>query len=156
MSDKYKQIIPNDQSVVRYLDETFLISDLLESFKMPVNNSEAFITELRILHLGLKHSGYSKEHYLSKIETFINESTNIENKYEAFLDLFDDGINCNLLQPNGNGWQKGRLKICFEFIPEEPDPVAPQNKPAATHSSPLDEIRQLANKLASVGSIDQN
>ena len=136
--------------------QTFLISDLLENLKMPVDNSETFVAELRTLHLELKHSGYSKEHYLNKIETFINENTNIENKDEAFLDAFDNGINCNLLQPNGNGWQKGRLKICFEFIPEEPEPITIQEKAIPTQPSPLDEIRQLSNELASVGSIDQN
>ncbi|MCY7369099.1 MAG: hypothetical protein LH474_13215, partial [Chamaesiphon sp.] len=71
-------------------------------------------------------------------------------------DIFEDGLKCNLLQPDGKGWQKGKLKICCEFIPEEPEPIVIQDKPAKTHSSPLDEIRQLSNELASVGLIEQN
>ena len=67
-----------------------------------------------------------------------------------------DGTNVRLLQADGKGWQKGKLKICFEFIPEESEPITTQDKPISTQFSPLDEIRQLANELASVGSIEQN
>ena len=66
------------------------------------------------------------------------------------------GVNCDLLQLDGKGWQKGKLKICFEFIPEEPELVSTQDKPVATHSSPLDEIRQLSNDLTSMISLEQN
>ncbi len=60
------------------------------------------------------------------------------------------------MQPDGRGWQKGKLKICFEFIPEEPESVAMQSKSVETNSSPLDEIRQLANELASATATEQN
>ena len=156
MIDRSKQIIPDSQAVVRCLNETFLINDLLEKFKTPVDNQKTFVTQLRTLHLELKHSGYSREYYLNKIETFLDKSTIVENKDESFWDIFDDGLKCNLLQPGGKGWQKGNLKICCEFIPEEDEPAATQEKPIQTHSSPLDEIRQLANELSSVGSIEQN
>ncbi len=66
------------------------------------------------------------------------------------------GTSVSLLQPDGKGWQKGKLKICFEFTPEEPEPIAIHDNPVETHSSPLDEIRQLSNELALVGSIEQN
>lgn len=42
--------------------------------------------------------------------------------------LFEKGVNCLLLKP-GADWQKGKLKISVEFIPDEVD-------------SPLDDIRQ--------------
>ena len=155
MIDRSKQIIPDAQSVVRCFNETFLINDLLEKFKTPVDNQKILVTELRTLHLELKHSAYSREYYMNKIEIFLDKSTIAENKDESFWDVFDDGLKCNLLQPDGKGWQKGKLKICFEFTPEEPEPAATQEK-VETHSSPLDEIRQLSNELASVGSIEQN
>ncbi len=148
MIDRSKQIIPDVEAVARCLDGTFLISDLLEKFKMPVDNQKTFVTQLRTLHLELKHSGYSREYYLDKMETFLDKNTIIENKDETFRDILDDGINCNLLQPDGTGWQKGKLKICFEFIPEEDEPIAIQEKSAEIHYSPLDEIRQLSNELA--------
>jgi hypothetical protein len=65
-------------------------------------------------------------------------------------------MTCTLLQPDGKGWQKGKIKLCFEFIPEENETVATNETPVKNHLSSLDEIRQLANKLASGGSIDQN
>ena len=46
--------------------------------------------------------------------------------------------------------------MCFEFIPEETEPLATQDKLVESHLSPLDEIRQLSNELVSVGSIEQN
>jgi KGK domain len=155
MLDRSKQTIPNFQSVARCLDGTFLISDLLENVKVPVDN-KTFVTQLRALHLKLKDSGYSREYYLDKIEKFLDENTTIENKGETFWAVFDNGLKCDLLQPDRIGWQKGKLKICFEFIPEEDESIAGKEKPIQAHSSPLDEIRQLSNELASVGSIEQN
>lgn len=52
---------------------------------------------------------------------------------------FADGIECEVLQPNSSGWQKGkvRINVSLEFLPDplegqEPDPEA----------SPLDWLRQ--------------
>ncbi len=156
MIDRYKQIVPDLDAVARCLNGTFVISDLLRNFKTPENNRESFIEELNALHLSLKQSGYSRDYYLEKIETFVEKNTIIEDKNESLEKIFGNGMNCSLLQPDGKGWQKGKLKICFEFIPEEIEPVATQELPTTTHSSPLDEIRQLASELASVGSIEQN
>lgn len=156
MIDRSKQIIPDSQSVARCLGATFLISDLLEKFKMPVDNQKTFVAQLRTLHLELKHSGYSREYYLGKIETFLDKNTVIENKDETFRDVFEDGTDCSLLQPDTKGWQKGKLKICFEFIPEETEPVTTHEKSVETHPSPLDEIRQLSSELATAKATEQN
>jgi hypothetical protein len=43
MTNQPKQIIPDLQAVAHFLDETFLISDLLENFKPPVDDQESFI-----------------------------------------------------------------------------------------------------------------
>lgn len=32
----------------------------------------------------------------------------------------DDGVECMVLQPYGDGWRKGTLKFRLEFTPEEP------------------------------------
>ena len=45
--------------------------------------------------------------------------------------LIDPGVDCELLQPGSQGWQKGKLKICIEFIAEK-----------LTHSSELDDFRE--------------
>ena len=75
---------------------------------------------------------------------------------KSVANILMDGTSISLLQPDGKGWQKGKLKMCFEFIPEEPEPPAMQESLITAHLSPLDEIRQLATELASVGSIEQN
>jgi KGK domain len=71
---------------------------------------------------------------------------------KSVANILTDGTSVSLLQPDGKGWQKGKLKLCFEFIPEE-DPIATQEKPLETQSSPLDEIRQLSNELTSMVSL---
>jgi KGK domain len=65
----------------------------------------------------------------------------------SILNIFINGTSISLLSPDGKGWQKGKLKICFEFSPEKNEPVANQDNSAETTQSQLDEIRQLANSL---------
>jgi hypothetical protein len=149
MTDRAKQIIPDSQAVALCLNKTFLISDLLTVFKTPQEKQKIFVNDLNALHLELKQGGYSREHYLNKIEAFIQE--NIKN--ETFSKEIEDDIDCSLLEPNGKGWQKGKLKLCFEFIPEENEFITLEEKPVENQSSSLDEIRQLANELTSMASI---
>jgi hypothetical protein len=153
MNNQSKQIIPELQAVAHCLDGTFLISDLLESLIPPIDDQELFINQLKILHLELKTAGYSRDHYRDKIEDFIESNTIIKNKENTIIDLFEDGMDCNLLQLDGKGWQKGKLKICFEFMPEDnKDSVVTQENSVKISESPLDGIRQLSNSLP----IDQN
>ncbi|PSB58106.1 hypothetical protein C7B77_06010 [Chamaesiphon polymorphus CCALA 037] len=119
----------------------------------------AFRDELRDMIIKIPQRGHSSEYLLDKVVNFIqtqevNESKDISS--EIVRESLLDGMNCNLLQPDGKGWQKGKLKLCFEFIPEEPETVATQEKPGEAQPSPLDEIRQLANELTSMTSTEQN
>jgi hypothetical protein len=34
------------------------------------------------------------------------------------------GIDCEALRFGSNGWQKGRIRLCLEFCPDEPNPAA--------------------------------
>ena len=34
--------------------------------------------------------------------------------------LFGDGLECEVLKP-GSNWQKGKVKLCLEFCPDEPE-----------------------------------
>jgi hypothetical protein len=145
MTNQPKQIIPDLQAVAHFLDETFLISDLLENFKPPVDDQESFINQLRKLHLELKSGGYSRDYYQDKVEVFIAKSTIIENKENAIIELFEDGIDCKLLQPDSKGWQKGKLTMCFQFTPEESDSISIEGELTEINHSSLDEIRQLSN-----------
>jgi hypothetical protein len=36
---------------------------------------------------------------------------------------FVEGAECEVLSPRGGGWQKGKIRIHFEFIPDEPTSV---------------------------------
>jgi KGK domain len=145
MTNQPKQIIPDLQAVAHFLDETFLISDLLENLKPPVDDQESFINQLRKLHLELKSGGYSRDHYQDKVEVFIANNTIIENKENAIIKLFEDGMDCKLLQPDSKGWQKGKLTMCFQFTPEESNSISIEEKLKEINHSSLDEIRQLSN-----------
>jgi KGK domain len=71
---------------------------------------------------------------------------------QSILNIFINGTNISLLSPDGKGWQKGKLKICFEFTPEESKSIVKEEESVEIQCSSLDEIRQLANNLL----IDQN
>jgi KGK domain len=57
-----------------------------------------------------------------------------------------EGLDCEVLQPNSEDWQKGSIKmkmsISFEFTPE-PNKSTQQQEEIITTESPLDEIRQM-------------
>jgi hypothetical protein len=35
-----------------------------------------------------------------------------------------EGVDCEALRFGANGWQKGRIRLCLEFCPDEPNPAA--------------------------------
>jgi hypothetical protein len=60
--------------------------------------------------------------YLSKTIKFIELKQEIKKRplqHEADQLLMSKGIECELLQPGSQGWQKGKIKINFEFIPDD-------------------------------------
>ena len=169
MTDRSKQIIPDSQAVVSCFDPeiltvldshgTFTINELVKTIKMSGIDRTSFRNELKDLLSILHKEGNNVPSLLSKLTAFVDGDEINESRYTSYEILRKallNGTECTLLQPEGKGWQKGKLKICFEFIPEEDKPAATQEKLAETHSSPLDEIRQLSNELASGGSINQN
>jgi KGK domain len=169
MLDRSKQIIPDLNAVVNFFDQeilktldshtTFTTNELLEAIKVSGIDRTSFRDELRDIILKSTQSGHSKEVVLNKLITFIDGDKINENRYTSYEILRKallKGTECTLLQADEKGWQKGKLNICFEFIPEEDEDVATQKATLETHTSPLDEIRQLSNELASVGSIEQN
>jgi KGK domain len=44
--------------------------------------------------------------------------------------LMNEGVECEILQPGSKAWKKGKIKIKFEFIPDDIE-----------HFSDLDEFR---------------
>jgi hypothetical protein len=169
MTNRSKQIIPDSQAVVSCFDPeiltvldshgTFTINELLKTIKMSGIDRTSFRYELKNLISALQKEGHNIPSLLSKLTTFVDGDKINESRYTSYEMLRKallNGTECTLLQPDEKGWQKGKLKICFEFTPEEDEPITTQKKLVETNSSPLDEIRQLSNELASVGSIEQN
>jgi hypothetical protein len=163
MPDLSKQIIPDSQAVARCLDpkmleildshSTFTISELLEKINQPLEPTLSRAKTNLIFDKARSVGSYSSGSFFNDLSESIlvtNENT------VTIINILSNGTNCNLLQPDGKGWQKGKLKICFEFIPEETETVATQTTPVETQPSPLDEIRQLSNELTSMVSIEQN
>jgi KGK domain len=169
MTDRQKQIIPDSQAVVscfnpeilKILDShsTFTINELLKTIKIVGVDRTSFRDELKTLIIALQKEGNNTQSVMSKLTTFVDGDKINESRYTSYEILRKalwNGTECNLLQPDEKGWQKGKLKICFEFIPEEDEHIATQTTPVENQPSPLDEIRQLSNELTSMVSIEQN
>lgn len=70
---------------------------------------------------------------LSKTIRFIEFKEKLEERalhYDVDKPLMTSGLECELLQPGSQRWQKGKLKISIEFIPDK-----------LNHSSELDVLR---------------
>jgi KGK domain len=158
MTDRSKQIISDTDTIVCLLDkaiieflnshDTYKTKSLFQQlWKLNSTKNSVDNGGLKILEEVLKKVYYNQienSEIAQKIDNFIKENKNKNFKAlepSTIEPFFVDGVNCNLLQPDGKGWQKGKLKICFEFIPEEPESVESQKNPIETHQSPLDEIR---------------
>jgi KGK domain len=163
MTDRTKQIIPDSESVARCLDPnileifgshgTFTVSELLEQIKEPIE-PEFSLEKINAIFTEARSNGsYSNGNFYHDLQKAILFQ---DNNVATIANILLNGTLCRLLQPDGKGWQKGTLKMCLEFIPEEPEAIEVQEKPVEMHQSPLDEIRQLSNELASVGSIEKN
>lgn len=157
MTARTTQIIPDPNAVARCLDPemleildshgTFVISELLEMLKetsidsIDFTERSEFLEKLTNTIIGIIQQGHSQQYLMSKVSAFLKGSIFDSKKDNSKINnALLSGINCNLLQPDGKGWQKGKLKLCFEFTPEEHEPVATKET-VKTHHSPLDEIR---------------
>jgi hypothetical protein len=176
MLDRSKQIISDADAIICLLDKkiieslnshyTYKAKSLLDQlWKSKSTKSSANHSEMKLLEKVLEKvycNQIKNSDLAQEIDKFLKENKNKNsNTIETFTrdtiePFFAGGVNCNLLQPDGKGWQKGKLKMCFEFIPEEIEPVTTQEKPVKTNFSPLDEIRQLSNELTAGISIEQN
>jgi glucose-6-phosphate-specific signal transduction histidine kinase len=149
-----KQIIPDQNAVVSCFDSeiieildshsTFTINELLRTIRISGVDRTSFRDSLRDLIVEMQKESHNVQSLLNKLTTFINGEAINENRYTSYEILRKallNGTDCNLLQADGQGWQKGQLKVCFEFIPDGTESVASQNNPTETHPSPLDEIR---------------
>ena len=67
----------------------------------------------------------------------VSKFSDLENNdsYKPRMKWIDEGLECEVLNLGANQWKKGkvRIKISFEFCPDEPE--------ISEYESPLDEIR---------------
>lgn len=58
------------------------------------------------------------------------------------LQWLKDGVPCEVLRVYGDGWQKGKLKIYIEFIPDNPETFEQKTLGVVeSPKSPLDDLR---------------
>ncbi|MEH2236414.1 KGK domain-containing protein [Nostoc sp.] len=77
------------------------------------------------------------EELMQHLKSLVHRNSSLqEDKASAWL---VNGVNCKLLLAQGGGWQKGKIRILFEFIPDKPTPTKPLIPTDST--SPLDDLR---------------
>jgi rhamnogalacturonyl hydrolase YesR len=157
MKDKNTQVIPAAEAIVRFMDQdaetifgshsTFAISELLKLMEISSRNQTTLRDDLQNIVADLTQNAGDRRQIAGMISTLIEKDSTDETKQspqEIILQALLSGINCNLLEPNGSGWQKGQLKIHFEFTLEaKHDSPESQTSSENTYHSALDEIRQL-------------
>jgi len=57
-----------------------------------------------------------------------------------WLKWFEQGVECQVLKTEGGGWQKGKVRFCLQFIPEEP--IENNSSNPVILDSPLDDLRR--------------
>lgn len=81
----------------------------------------------------------------SKVEDMMEEIKDfLSSSSLPCQEWLDDGVECEVLQGQGGGWKRGKVKlsICVEFIPD--DQEVSQQSPSISPSqpqSPLDDLR---------------
>ena len=92
----------------------------MEEVNKFISGDEVISIENRDDNILLGHHTYKAEEFLHRLGDHIDR-----NKKENWI---VKGVDCKLLSPNQN-WQKGKIKICLQFIPDQPESI-------------LDDIRQ--------------
>ncbi|RCJ25712.1 hypothetical protein A6S26_15355 [Nostoc sp. ATCC 43529] len=77
------------------------------------------------------------EELMERLKYLVHRNTNLQkDKAEAWV---ANGLNCKLLLAQGGGWQKGKIRIRFEFVPDKPTPT--RSLISTNSVSPLDDLR---------------
>jgi hypothetical protein len=68
---------------------------------------------------------------------------------DTWNEWLDTGVECEVLKMDGHGWQKGKVRISLEFIPDEEEQeeeileanLEEESIPPKLPQSPLDDLR---------------
>ncbi|MEH2233595.1 MAG: KGK domain-containing protein [Nostoc sp.] len=77
------------------------------------------------------------EELIERLKYLVHRSSNLQQ--DKASGWFEDGANCKVLLAQGGGWQKGKIRIIFEFVPDKPTPTKPLI--STNLASPLDDLR---------------
>ena len=79
-----------------------------------INSDEVISIDNKDDNVLLNHHTYKAEEFLHRLGDHIDR-----NKKGKWI---DEGVPCKVLSPNQN-WQKGKIKICLQFIPDQPESI---------------------------------
>ena len=79
-----------------------------------INGNEVISIENADDNVLLGHHTYKAEEFLNRLGKHIDK-----HKKDRWI---DKGVPCKMLAPNQQ-WQKGRVKICLQFIPDKPESI---------------------------------
>ena len=79
-----------------------------------INSNEVISIENPDDNVLLGHHTYKAEEFLNRLGKHIDK-----HKKDKWI---DKGVPCKMLSPNQQ-WQKGKIKICLEFIPDKPESI---------------------------------
>lgn len=91
------------------------------SNRFSADHDDVIVLEEAGQHL-INHRTFTVGEFLAQLAGRIHTQTAEKAKW------IGDGLACQKLAP-GQNWQSGKVRVCLEFIPDEPE-------------SPLDEIRR--------------
>jgi KGK domain len=87
----------------------------------------------------------------SRVEQLIEKIKEVNWIYYENLIFSEDGIECEVLRPNAQGWQKGIVRISVQFMPIREEVIEAveaetlfENNEQSVAKNPLDVIRQEA------------
>ncbi len=86
----------------------------------------------------------------SRVEQLVRKIQSIDPRHERNQIFSHDGLECEILRPDAQGWQKGIVRVSIEFMPV-PDVIESETWPPENDEqsqfiaeNPLDIIRQAA------------
>jgi len=79
-----------------------------------INGDEVISIENKDDNVLIGHHTYKAKDFLNRVGEHINH-----HKREMWI---EKGVDCTMLSPN-QSWQKGKIKICLQFIPDRPESV---------------------------------
>ncbi|MGL6344135.1 MAG: KGK domain-containing protein [Waterburya sp.] len=83
----------------------------MDNINKIINDDEVLSIDNKEDNVLINHHTYKADEFLDKLRERIGLSK--EHKWIV------EGVPCKLLSPN-QSWQKGKVKICLQFIPDQP------------------------------------